>query len=121
RLTAGHAPASPGLALGPGPGEDPDPMTPAFLAVERSITGRRWVGPDTETDRRAEGLSQLADLPLPVARVLAERGIAPEAAPAFLEPKLRDLLPDPRRLRDMEVAAARLLAAAKGAERIAVF
>ncbi|MRX50168.1 single-stranded-DNA-specific exonuclease RecJ [Paracoccus sp. S-4012] len=96
-------------------------MTPAFLAVEHSVTGRRWVGPDAETDRRAEGLSQAASLPLPVARVLAERGITPEAAPAFLEPKLRDLLPDPRRLRDMEVAAARLLAAVRDAERIAVF
>ena len=96
-------------------------MPRAFLDVERSLTGRRWVGPDPDCDRRAEGLAQATALPLPVARILAERGVAPEAAPGFLEPKLRDLLPDPRRLRDMETAARRLLDAARTGERIAIF
>ena len=95
---------------------------PAFLNVEQSLTGRRWVGPDAGVERLAEGLAQRAALPLPVARVLAERGIAPEAAPGFMEPKLRDLLPDPRRLRDMNKAAARLLAATRDPrQRIAIF
>lgn len=94
---------------------------PAFLNVEQSLTRRRWVGPDAEVERRAEGLAQAAALPLPVARVLAERGVASAEAAGFLAPTLRDLLPDPRRLRDMHKAAARLLQAARGAERIAIF
>ena len=94
---------------------------PAFLNVENSLTGRRWVGPDSETERRAEGLAQSASLPLPVARVLAERGIPAAEAQSYLSPKLRDLLPDPRQLQDMQIAAARLLSAARGAERIAIF
>lgn len=95
---------------------------PAFLNVEASLTGRRWVGPDEAVERRAAGLAQSAALPLPVARVLAERGVAPEGAEGFLTPKLRDLLPDPRSLRDMQPAAARLLAAARDPhQRIAIF
>ena len=73
----------------------------AFLNVEASLTGRRWAGPDPAEERLAEGLAQAAALPLPVARILAARGVAPEAAGGYLEPKLRDLLPDPLSLRDM--------------------
>ncbi|MFN3277131.1 MAG: single-stranded-DNA-specific exonuclease RecJ [Paracoccus hibiscisoli] len=93
----------------------------AFLGIDSSLSGRRWVGPLTDLERRAEGLAQQAALPLAVARVLAERGVPPEEAPGFLAPKLRDLLPDPLVLRDMEVAAARLVEAAVAGQRIAVF
>ncbi|MBM3604002.1 MAG: single-stranded-DNA-specific exonuclease RecJ [Alphaproteobacteria bacterium] len=72
-------------------------------------------------ERRAEGLAQQAALPLPVARVLAERSVAPPEAPGFLAPKLRDLLPDPLSLRDMAVAAERLVDAALSGQRIAIF
>lgn len=92
-----------------------------YLGVTRSLTGRRWVGPDAETDRRAEGLAQAARLPLPVARVLAERGIPPDQAEGFMNPRLRDLMPDPLSLRDMEAAADRLVHAALSGQRIAVF
>ncbi len=93
----------------------------AFLDVESSITGRRWLGLSTDEERLAEALSQQTDLPPPVARVLARRGVAPEAAKGFLAPALRDLLPDPRSLKDMEAAAARFLQAVKARERVAVF
>lgn len=93
----------------------------AFLGVEQSLTGRRWVGPEPTLERLAEGLAQKAALPLPVARVLAERGVEAEDAEGFLSPKLRDLLPDPLTLRDMEVAAERIVAAATQDQRIAVF
>lgn len=93
----------------------------AYLGVDSSLTGRRWIGPAAELERRAEGLAQQAALPLPVARVLAERLVEPADAPGFLTPRLRDLLPDPLTLRDMEVAAERLVVAATSAERIAVF
>jgi len=93
----------------------------AFLNVESSLTGRRWAGPDPADERLAEGLAQAAQLPLPVARILAARGVAPEQAAGHLEPKLRDLLPDPLVLRDMEAAAERLVAAVVSGQRIAVF
>lgn len=92
-----------------------------FLGVERSLTNRRWVGPDAALDRLAEGLAQRTGLPLPVARILADRGVEAEAAEGFMTPRLRDLLPDPLSLRDMGMAAERLVAAVGGGERIAIF
>ena len=93
----------------------------AFLNVECSATGRRWVGPSSEADRLAEAMVQETCLPLPLARVLVSRGVAPADVQRFLEPQLRDLLPDPRSLKDMEPAAARFLRAVKNREKIAVF
>ena len=92
-----------------------------FLDVASSLTGRRWVGPDVEVSRAAELLVQQSDLPQAVCQVLARRGVAPEEAQAFLAPALRDLLPDPRSLKDMEKAAARFVAAHTGRQRVAVF
>lgn len=93
----------------------------AFLGIRSSLSGRRWTGPDAALERLAEGLSQRAALPLAIARILAERGVPAEQAPAFLTPKLRDLLPDPLCLRDMEPAAERLVDAATRGQRIAIF
>lgn len=93
----------------------------SFLNVDASLTGRRWVGPSLEADRLAEAMTQATRLPLPLARVLVARGVTPEAAAGFLEPTLRELLPDPQRLRDMEKAAARFLRAVKSREKIAIF
>jgi single-stranded-DNA-specific exonuclease len=93
----------------------------AFLGIDSSLTGRRWVGPDPDTARLAEALEQRADLPPPLAHVLARRGVTPETVAGFLAPALRDLMPDPRVLADMEAAAARLLAALDRRERIAIF
>lgn len=93
----------------------------AFLNVETSLTGRRWTGPSVETTRAAEALEQATGLPAPVCAVLARRGVEPQAAEAFLAPTLRDTLPDPRGLKDMEKAAARVLAAIDRGEKIAVF
>lgn len=93
----------------------------SFLNVDLSLTGRRWVGPGPEADRLSEAMVQATRLPEPLARVLVARGVAPEEAAGFLEPTLRELLPDPRALRDMETAAARFVAAVKGRQRIAIF
>ena len=93
----------------------------AFLGVEQSLSGRRWVGPSVEADRAAEAMAQATGLPRPLCQVLARRGVPPEEADAFLAPQLRDLLPDPRGLKDMETAATRFVDAVRRRQRIAVF
>ncbi|MGH1426219.1 MAG: single-stranded-DNA-specific exonuclease RecJ [Pseudooceanicola sp.] len=93
----------------------------SFLGVEASLKGRRWVGPSLEVDRAAEALAQATGLERPVCQVLARAGVDANGTEAYLAPQLRDLLPDPRDLRDMEAAAARFLKAVTGRERIAVF
>lgn len=93
----------------------------AFLGVDASLTGRRWIGPGAEADRLAEAMAQETGLPLPLSRLLVARGVGAGEARRFLDPQLRDLLPDPRSLKDMERAAARFLAAVANGQRIAVF
>ena len=93
----------------------------SFLGVDTSLSGRRWVGPGGDVDRAAEVLAQRTSLPMAVCQVLARRGVNAEDADAFLAPSLRDLLPDPRSLKDMEKAAARFLLAVDRRQKIAVF
>ncbi|MEL6563132.1 MAG: single-stranded-DNA-specific exonuclease RecJ [Pseudomonadota bacterium] len=93
----------------------------AFLDVAHSLTGRTWVGPDPERARAAEAMAQQTSLPRPLCQVLARLGVSAQEAPGYLAPTLRDLLPDPRSLRDMEKAATRVLHAVSARERIAVF
>jgi single-stranded-DNA-specific exonuclease len=93
----------------------------AYLDVAESLTGRRWIGPSIEMERAAEAMRQTTGLSLAVCQVLARRGVPPTEAKAFLTPQLRDLLPDPRGLKDMQAAAERFLSAARRRERIAIF
>ncbi|MBM2577899.1 single-stranded-DNA-specific exonuclease RecJ [Jannaschia sp. Os4] len=95
-------------------------MGDAYLGVTRSATGRAWVGLDPAQERLAEAIAQ-GGHPHVLARHLARRGVTAEGAAGFLDPKLRDLLPDPTTFLDMDRAAARLVAAVTRRERIAVF
>ncbi|SFS41487.1 exonuclease RecJ [Sulfitobacter marinus] len=93
----------------------------SFLGVDASLTGRKWVGPSVESERATQVLLQQTELPQALCQVLARRGVGAAVAKQFLSPSLRELLPDPRSLRDMEKAATRFLAAVKSRQRIAVF
>ena len=92
-----------------------------FLGVSASLNGRRWVGPGVEEARQAEAMAQQTGLPGALAAVLARLGVPGEEVAGYLEPKLRDLLPDPRSLRDMEVASGRIMEAVSRREKIAIF
>nr|WP_319949421.1 single-stranded-DNA-specific exonuclease RecJ [uncultured Shimia sp.] len=92
-----------------------------FLNVSASLTGRKWVGPSIDLDRAALALAQDTNLPPALCQVLARRGVSSDDASVFLEPKLADLLPDPRTLKDMELATTRFLEAVKSGQKIAVF
>ncbi|WP_119422688.1 single-stranded-DNA-specific exonuclease RecJ [Desertibaculum subflavum] len=92
---------------------------PAFLGVERSLTERRWEARAADA-RHAAAIAQSLNVPELIGRVLAGRGVVPDEAPRWLDPKLRDWLPDPSRLRDMDAAAARLADAVQMGERVAL-
>ncbi|MFQ6552750.1 single-stranded-DNA-specific exonuclease RecJ [Aestuariibius insulae] len=93
----------------------------SFLGVESSLTGRRWIGPTLEQDRAAQAIADATGFSLPLCTILARRRIPAEEAAAYLSPALRDLLPNPRSLRDTERAAERLVTAVAKGERIAIF
>lgn len=97
-------------------------MSETFLNVEKSLTDRRWIGPNAETDRAALTLAQqVDDLPPLLAVVLARFGVGVEDVPAYLSPTLRELMPDPSTLLDMDKAAEIFWTAVKNRKRIAIF
>ena len=93
---------------------------PAFLGVERSLTGKRWAT-RLGDERQALAIAQRHGLPDAISRLLAARDVALDEVGDFLEPTLRKFLPDPSHLKDMDAAVARLVQAVRTGERIVVF
>ena len=94
--------------------------TKAFLDVENSLSNRRWVERPGDS-RLAAALSQRFGLPEVVGRVMASRGVDLDNAQSFLAPTLRDLLPDPSHLKDMDKAAERLARAVMDGQLVGIF
>ena len=97
-----------------------DPTDGAALGVTRSAAGQVW-SMSMVDDRQVLALSQRLGLPDIMCRLLAARHIGADQAAAYLDPKMRDLLPDPSCLSDMDKAAERLAQAIVDAEPVAVF
>lgn len=93
----------------------------AYLNVETSATGRRWIGPSIDSERLAMAITQATGMHSILGQLLANRGIEPEDAETYLTPSLRDLMPDPSSMKDMDKATERFLHAVKTKQRIAVF
>jgi single-stranded-DNA-specific exonuclease len=93
-----------------------------FLGVTNSALGRTWVERcDAAQGTIALAIAQTHGLPDVLSRVLAGRGVGIHDTEGFLNPRLRDLMPDPHRLTDMEAAASRLADAVMGNEKVAIF
>ncbi|MHA1598426.1 MAG: single-stranded-DNA-specific exonuclease RecJ [Alphaproteobacteria bacterium] len=92
----------------------------SYLGVDKSLNGRRWTLRPCD-DRTALMMAQRLGIPEIVGRVINARGIGLDDAENFLNPTLKDLLPDPHVLKDMEAASERLAAAVMEGEGIAVF
>ena len=90
----------------------------AAFGVARSFTHRRWLLKVVDPDIERELLREISPV---LSRLLALRGISLAEAADYLAPKLKNLLPDPHVLKDMEAAVARVAAALAAGERIAVF
>lgn len=100
---------------------------PLALNIQQSLSGRRWLWRmpsfcDSSTlDRHAQHIAQKASLYDIVGRMIAVRGVSPQAVEHFLEPKLKNLLPDPSCLKNMDKAADRIAKAVIQQEKIAIF
>jgi single-stranded-DNA-specific exonuclease len=93
-----------------------------FLGVTQSALGRTWVERcDAAQGTIALAIAQTHGLPDVLSRVLAGRGVGIHDAEGFLNPRLRDLMPDPHGLTDMEAAASRLGDAVMRNEKVAIF
>jgi single-stranded-DNA-specific exonuclease len=93
----------------------------AFLGVERSASGRRWRLRGVADDGAAAAISAQLAVSDILARLLTQRGVGLEEAARFLSPRLRDQLPDPAHLKDMDRAVERLVRAIRDGEKIVVY
>jgi single-stranded-DNA-specific exonuclease len=94
----------------------------AYLGVERSARGLRWVERlDPARASTALAIAQAHGLPELIGRLLAARGADASTLSHYLDPSLRHLLPDPASLQDMERGAERFAHAIRASEPIAVF
>ena len=72
------------------------------------------------SEQMSEVLAERFSLPIVTARVLLEKGITLDTADAFLFPKLKEQLPHPFSLKDMEKAARRMARAVVQGEPIGI-
>ncbi|MTI17330.1 single-stranded-DNA-specific exonuclease RecJ [Rhodobacteraceae bacterium RKSG542] len=92
------------------------------LGVNRSANGKVWRERlDAKAASQAMAISQRTEIHEVVGRVLAGREVALQDAEQFLDPTIKDLMPDPSTLVDMDKAAKRVMKAIAEGTRIAVF
>jgi single-stranded-DNA-specific exonuclease len=99
-------------------------LTPSdyFLDVETSALGQPWRPRlDAAGELHALAIAQIGGHDDLLARVLAGRGVLPDAVDRHLAPSFRDLMPDPYCLRDMAAATERLRRAVMAHEKVAIF
>jgi single-stranded-DNA-specific exonuclease len=89
------------------------------LNVSRSLSGRAWRA-RLDHDRDALAICQRHDLPDLLGRVLAARSVPLDTVTGYLNPTLRELMPDPDVLADMDAGVDRLARAIAAGERIAI-
>src|SRR5476649_2074499 len=95
---------------------------PYFLNVARSALGRPWQARlDSAGEAQALAIAQVSGQADLMARVLAGRGVKLDEVERYLDPTLRDLMPDPFTIRDMEPGVARLAQAVRQSEKVAIF
>ena len=100
----------------------PLPEPANFLGVTASARGLAWRNRlDAAGLNLATAISQRHGLPELLGRVMAARGGTLDNIPTLLNPSLKELMPDPSSLRDMDKAAARLARAIERNEKVAVF
>ena len=91
-----------------------------------SLTGASWhleQSPvsDDAVMRLAQLFEQKHDIPFAIGQLLAKRGIDADTIDAFIEPRLRDLLPDPSSFKDMDKACAILAETIIAQKSIGIF
>jgi single-stranded-DNA-specific exonuclease len=97
----------------------------AFLGIEQSLTGRRWLArcPDGQNAASLgimeETLRRNGVAPI-VGKLLIARGGTPETASRILSPRLKTELPEPFSLQDMDKAVEAILAAVRNGQAITI-
>ena len=96
------------------------PVWDETILVSSSVKGKmwRWLNNDARTTLAIQQRHNLSPL---TSALLSARGIGVDDVEAFLQPRLRDFLPDPLHLLDMDKAIARLVQAVQSKEKVVIF
>lgn len=88
----------------------------------KSINNLQWKLLSGQQDKEVTTLKQRLDIPEILARVMVNRGVSSVGeAQSYLAPRLRDSLPDPFLLKDMDKAADRIAEAIIKKQKITIF
>lgn len=102
--------------------QDQGQGTAPYLGVENSAKGFAWRDRLGSAERQLGlALSQISGVPEILGRVMAARGASLETVDEWLNPTLKDLMPDPSILQQMDKGAERLAAAITNKEKVAIF
>jgi single-stranded-DNA-specific exonuclease len=93
---------------------------PEEVTRELSVSGKRWLLREVDPRTVLALVQRLGESEL-MARLLAIRGATLDNVQQFLHPTLRDHLPDPLHLKDMDIAISRLLHAIQRGEEICFY
>ena len=85
-----------------------------------SALGKIWTFRDYN-EREAMRISQVYGLSEITARLLSSRGQTADTTQSFLNPTIREFLPDPSHLLDVDKGVARIFKAIQNKEKIAIF
>ena len=97
-------------------------LTAPYLGVVNSAKGYVWKDRLAPTQsNKAIAISQRHNLSEVMGRVLAARNVDIENVEGHLNPSLKEMMPDPNNLLDMDKGAARIAKAIMSNEKIAVF
>jgi single-stranded-DNA-specific exonuclease len=91
----------------------------ALLGVERSLLGRKWIA--RAADAAVTSVRQASGLDRVPSALLAGRGVSGEDAARYLNPSLKDDMPDPSVLVDMDKAAQLILDEIEAGRTITLF
>jgi len=87
---------------------------------DQSVTGAIWREEKTDA-ARVEGLVSGAGMPIAAAILAANRGLSRDDIATWIDPKIRDLMPDPSSMTDMDKMVTRLAKAVCENEKIGIF
>ena len=96
------------------------PHSGALFESGQSCSGKVWKFSASD-ERHILAISQRYGLSPLIAQLLSSRVAALEGIPDFLNPTLRQLMPDPSHLIDLDKSIERVVAALRKGEKIAVF
>lgn len=91
-----------------------------LLGIERSLQQSRWMIEDVSLEA-ISAIRRHIDMPEIVLRLLLGRGITPDQFQAFLTPTLKDNLPSPFLMADMEAMAGDVAGRISAGQKMAIF